>query len=69
MDLENFFAIGSRIAFACAYFFWALKDFANSNAFRLPSGFLAQRWAVELEATTPIQQAAIATSTTELTTV
>ena len=41
----------------------------NSNAFRLPSGFLAQHWAVELEATTPIQQAAIATSTTELTTV
>ena len=41
----------------------------NSNAFRLPSGFLAHHWAVELEATTQIQQAAIATSTTELTTV
>jgi hypothetical protein len=38
----------------------------NSNAFRLPSGFMAQYWTVELESATPVLQAAIATSTTEI---
>jgi hypothetical protein len=42
---------------------------ANRNPFRLPAGFMAMDWQLELEGTAAVQTAAIATSMAELATV
>jgi hypothetical protein len=39
---------------------------ANRQAFRLPAGFMAVEWQIELEGTGAVQTAAIATSIAEL---
>lgn len=43
------------------------QNVTSANSFRLPSGFLAWDWQIELEGTQPVQQAALATSMAELT--
>lgn len=42
------------------------KTVASRNPFRLPSGFLAMDWQIEIEGTDAVQSAAIATSVAEL---
>lgn len=42
------------------------QSVASNNPFRLPSGFLAQRWEIEIEGTSAVQSAAIGTSVAEL---
>jgi hypothetical protein len=42
------------------------QSVANNNPFRLPSGFLAQSWQMEIEGTSAVQSVAIATAVTEL---
>ena len=44
----------------------ATKTVASATPFRLPSGYLARTWQIELEGTTAVQSAAIATSMAEL---
>jgi hypothetical protein len=42
------------------------KTVQNNNQFRLPSGFRAYEWALQLEGTSEVIEAAIADSTAEL---
>ena len=42
------------------------QSVTGNNPFRLPSGFLAQRWELEIEGTSAVQSATLATSVAEL---
>lgn len=45
------------------------QSVASNNPFRLPAGFLAQRWEIEIEGTAAVQSAALSNSVAELATV